>query len=142
LYRGPHVLSVAAKRVIAAYYGSPPVHSYFDGCSTGGREALLLAQRYPADFDGILAGSPNLAMSPWWGMYLPWVARANTGPGGEPIITRDRLPALHQAVLAACDRLDGLVDGQIDDPRACRFDPVAVRCPAGTDRPDCLSPAQ
>ena len=140
-YRAPHVLSVAAKRLIAEFYGAPPVHSYFNGCSTGGREAMLLAQRYPHDFNGIIAGSPNLIMSPWWGMYLPWVTRSNTAADGSPIVTAAKLPALHEAVLAACDTLDGLRDNQIDDPRACSYDPAALRC-AGADAPTCLTAEQ
>ncbi|WP_158892871.1 tannase/feruloyl esterase family alpha/beta hydrolase [Amycolatopsis anabasis] len=141
-FRAPHVVSVAAKRIIAAYYGSPPKHSYFDGCSTGGREGLLLAQRYPDDFDGILAGAPASYFGPLAGVYATWNIRSNTGENGAPIITREKLPVLHNAAVAACDRLDGLVDGQIEDPRACRFDPVAVRCPGATDQPDCLTAAQ
>lgn len=141
-YRAPHVVSVAAKRIIAAFYGAPPKRSYFDGCSTGGREGLLLAQRYPHDFDGIIAGASAHAMGPLLGVYFTWLSRTNTAADGTPILTAAKLPALHDAVLAACDRLDGLVDGQIDDPRACRFDPAALRCPAGADQPTCLTRAQ
>jgi hypothetical protein len=141
-YRAPHVLSVAAKRIIAAYYGSPPRRSYFNGCSTGGREGLLLAQRYPHDFDGIIAGDPANIMGPVLGLYFTWLAKTNTDHNGAPILTIAKLPALHDAALAACDRLDGLVDGQIDDPPGCHFDPVTIQCPAGTDQPGCLTPAQ
>jgi hypothetical protein len=140
-FRAPHALSVAAKQIIAAYYGAPPARSYFTGCSNGGREGLLLAQRYPHDFDGIIAGAPTLFQAPL-AAYQAWRATANTGPGGAPILTADRLPALHRAVLAACDGLDGLVDGQLDDPRACRFDPGSLQCPDGLDAPSCLTPAQ
>jgi hypothetical protein len=142
LYRAPHVLSRAAKRIIATFYGAPPRHSYFTGCSNGGREALLLAQRYPDDFDGIVAAAPAGYLAPLIGVYETWLVRSNTAPDGAPILTLAKLPALHSAVLAACDRLDGLIDGQIDDPRACRFDPATVRCPIGTDQPTCLTPAQ
>lgn len=141
-YRGPHVVSLAAKRIIATYYGSPPQHSYFSGCSNGGREALLLAQRYPTDFDGIVAGAPANYLTPLLGVYETWLARTNTAATGGPIITSAKLPALHHAVMAACDGLDGLVDGQIDDPRRCRFDPVTLHCPPGLDWPSCLTPAQ
>jgi hypothetical protein len=141
-YRAPHVLSLAAKRIIATYYGSPPEHSYFSSCSNGGREALLLAQRYPHDFEGIIAGAPANYLGPLLGVYETWLARTNTAANGAPIITSAKLPALHNAVVAACDGLDGLVDGQIDDPRDCRFDPVALQCLAGTDQPSCLTPAQ
>ena len=141
-FRAPHVVSVASKQIIRAYYGSAPQRSYFAGCSTGGREGLLLAQRYPHDFDGIVAGAPVNVMGPLIGMYHAWLATMNVRPDGRPVLTADKLPALHNAVLAACDRLDGLTDGQIDDPRACHYDPVALQCPAGSDNDQCLTPAQ
>lgn len=141
-YRAPHMVSLAAKRLIAVYYGEGPRRSYFVGCSTGGREGLLLAQRYPRDFDGVIAGDPTSYMAPLLGVYMPWIIRSNTDASGNPILTADKLDPLHNAVLAACDRLDGLVDGEIDDPTVCHFDPTTMRCPTGTDRPDCLTPAQ
>ncbi|MFI0451813.1 tannase/feruloyl esterase family alpha/beta hydrolase [Actinomadura sp. 6N118] len=141
-YRAPHVVSVAAKQIIKTFYGSTPKHSYFNGCSTGGREGLLLAQRYPADFDGIVAGAPAAYMGPLLGVYFTWLSTVNNDRNGSPIITAAKLPALHRAVLRACDRRDGLTDDQIDDPHACRFDPVAIQCKPGTDQPNCLTPAQ
>ncbi|MBM7786843.1 tannase/feruloyl esterase family alpha/beta hydrolase [Tenggerimyces flavus] len=141
-YRAPHVVARAAKRIIATFYGRAPKYSYFNGCSTGGREALLLAQRYPHDFDGIIAGAPVNYMGPLFGVYMPWIIKANRNSAGQPILTIDKLPALNAAVLAACDGLDGLVDGQLEDPRACTYDPALLRCPAGTDLPSCLTPAQ
>jgi tannase/feruloyl esterase len=140
-FRAPHVVSRASKAIIQAFYGSPPKKSYFTGCSDGGREGLLLAQRYPADFDGIVAGAPANYWSPLLGVYQTWLARVNDAADGSPILTAAKLPALHAAVLAACDRLDGLTDGQLDDPRACRFDPATLTC-AGPDTPACLTPAQ
>ena len=100
---------------------------------------MLLAQRYPDDFDGIIAGAPAAAIGALAGVYQTWLTRTNTAADGSPILTAAKLPVLHDAVLAACDGLDGLVDGQLDDPRACRFDPAALRCPAGADQPDCLT---
>ncbi|MGW4111164.1 tannase/feruloyl esterase family alpha/beta hydrolase [Actinosynnema sp. NPDC004786] len=140
-FRAPHVVSMAAKRLIEEFYGDPPSFSYFGGCSNGGREGLLLAQRYPHDFDGIVAGAPVNYMSALL-LYQAWLVRANTGADGRPVLTADRLPALHDAVMRHCDHLDGLVDGQIDDPRRCDHDPAALRCPPGVDRPTCLTPAQ
>ncbi|MBB5803173.1 feruloyl esterase [Saccharothrix ecbatanensis] len=140
-FRAPHVVSMAAKRIIEDFYGEPPSFSYFSGCSTGGREGLLLAQRYPHDFDGIIAGAPANYLSPLL-VYQAWLARANTGADGRPVLTADRLPALHDAVMRHCDHIDGLVDGQIDDPRRCDHDPAALVCPPGADRPTCLTPAQ
>ncbi len=141
-YRAPHVLSLAAKHVIATYYGASPARSYFTSCSNGGREALLLAQRYPADFNGIIAGAPANYFGPLMGVYQAWLAKANTGPQDAPIITAAKLPTLHNAVLAACDGLDGLLDGEIDEPRVCRFDPATQQCAGGTDQPSCLTATQ
>jgi feruloyl esterase len=139
-FRAPHVLSKASKRIIAAFYGAPPKHSYFNGCSNGGREALLLAQRYPDDFDGVIAAAPANYYTPLLA-YQAWLAKSNADASGAPILTADKLPVLHNAVVAACDQRDGLTDGQLDDPRTCKFDPVALRC-EGADQPDCLTAAQ
>ncbi|MBV9170856.1 MAG: tannase/feruloyl esterase family alpha/beta hydrolase [Chloroflexi bacterium] len=140
-YRAVHVVSVAAKAIIAAYYGAAPQHAYFNGCSEGGREGLEEAQRYPDDFNGIAAGAPASIWAPLE-IFQAWEARANVDAQGHPILTPDKLPALHSAVLAACDGLDGLVDGQINDPRLCHFDPGSMVCPSGTDAPTCLTAAQ
>ncbi len=140
-FRAPHVVSLASKRLISDYYGTPPRTSYFDGCSNGGREALVLAQRYPHDFDGIIAAAPASYLSPLV-VYQAWLHRSNTDQAGNPILTADKLPALHSAVLARCDNLDGLVDGQLEDPRRCDFDPASIQCPPGTDSPSCLTPGQ
>src|SRR4051794_33541241 len=140
-FRAPHVVARASKRIIAAFSGVEPRHSYFNGCSTGGREGLLLAQRYPHDFDGIVAGAPTHYFGPI-AVNEAWVTKANMAADGSPIITKDKLAPLHDAVVRACDRLDGLADGQIEDPRACRFDPARVQCAAGGDEPSCLTPAQ
>lgn len=140
-FRAPHVVSLASKRLIAEYYGAAPKVSYFDGCSNGGREALLLAQRYPHDFDGVISAAPANYMAPL-ALYQAWLARTNTDQAGKPILDVDKLPALHDAVLARCDNLDGLVDGQLEDPRRCDFDPASVQCAPGTDTPTCLTPAQ
>ncbi|MGM1061472.1 tannase/feruloyl esterase family alpha/beta hydrolase [Saccharothrix sp. Mg75] len=137
-FRAPHVVSLAAKRVIERFYGAPPRFSYFSGCSNGGREALLLAQRYPHDFDGVVAGAPANYLSAVV-VLQAWLARVNTGADGLPVLTTDRLPVLHDAVLARCDTLDGLADGVLEDPRRCDFDPGALTC---QDGPACLTPQQ
>jgi feruloyl esterase len=140
-YRSDHVVSVAAKRLVRSFYGQGPRYSYFEGCSQGGHQGLTEAQRYPGDFDGIISGAPAsifTALNVW---QQSWNALANTGPDGGPILTTGKLPALHAAVQAECDARDGLADGQIDDPRACSFDPASVRC-EGADSPDCLTAAQ
>lgn len=141
-YRAVHEVAVASKRIIAEFYGQPPRYSYFTGCSDGGREGLMEAQRYPEDFDGIIAGAPANIWSALNGIFQPWVIGANKDPDGGYVITPDKIPALHRAAIEACDRIDGLEDGIIDDPRACDFDPGVIECPAGTDRPDCLTAEQ
>jgi Tannase and feruloyl esterase len=140
--RAVHVVSVASKAIIQAFYGTAPQRSYFSGCSDGGREALMEAQRFPADFDGIVAGAPANIWAPLNGEYQAWLGRINADAQGQPILTPDRLPALHAAAIASCDGADGLMDGQIDDPRACSFDPASIQCAAGANQPACLTPAQ
>jgi feruloyl esterase len=140
-FRSEHVLAIAAKAIVARFYGRPPAFSYFDGCSDGGREALDEAQRYPADFDGIVAGAPVYLISEITELDV-WAADVALDPQGALLIPAAKLSLLHGAVLAACDGADGLVDGQIDDPRDCRFDPASIACPAGMDRPDCLTAQQ
>jgi hypothetical protein len=139
--RAVHVVSIASKAIIQAFYGTGPQRSYFNGCSDGGREALMEAQRFPADFDGIVAGAPANIWAPLNGEFQVWLGRINADAQGAPIMTPDKLPALHAAAIASCDGADGLVDGQIDDPRACRFDPASIQC-AGADGQSCLTAAQ
>ncbi|MBM7784242.1 tannase/feruloyl esterase family alpha/beta hydrolase [Tenggerimyces flavus] len=141
-YRAPHVLSRASKAIIKTFYGQGPRVSYFDGCSMGGREALLLAQRYPYDFDGIISSASAHYMGPGLGSYLAWLAQANLRPDGTAVLSAVKLRVVNAAAIAACDTIDGLEDGILADPRACTWDPVALRCPSGADRPDCLTAAQ
>ncbi len=138
-YRALRETAITAKAVIAAFYGQQAAHSYFNGCSDGGREALMEAQRFPEDFDGILAGAPannwsHLLTGHAWDMQ----ALASTPASNIPPA---KLPAIHQAVLAACDAKDGLRDGLISDPRACHFDPAVLICKAA-DSSDCLTRPQ
>jgi feruloyl esterase len=141
-YRADHALAVVAKKIIRLFYGQGPRFSYFSGCSLGGHEAFTEAQRYPKDFDGIVAGSPASIVNELGGLMETWLYQANIDASGNAILTADKLPALHEAVLAACDAKDGLVDQQIDDPRLCTFDPRTVQCAAGVDNVNCLTPAQ
>jgi tannase/feruloyl esterase len=140
--RAVHVVAVASRAIISAFYGTAPQRSYFNGCSDGGREALQEAQRFPTDFDGIVAGAPANVWAPLNAEFQPWLAATNTDGQGNSILTPAKLPALHSAAMASCDGVDGQVDGQIDDPRACHFDPTSIQCPAGTDQPTCLTPPQ
>jgi feruloyl esterase len=134
--RGVHVVAIAAKAITARYYGEAPDRSYFQGCSDGGREAMKEAQLFPDDFDGIVAGAPANYISTGF-LRFAWQEARRKDAGWTPEAGK----TLHLAVMAACDRQDGLADGQIDDPRQCAFDPVAIACPAGSTTA-CLTPPQ
>ncbi|WP_433372718.1 tannase/feruloyl esterase family alpha/beta hydrolase [Actinoplanes sp. CA-142083] len=138
-YRGVHVTSVVAKEIIKRFYGRSPAYSYFDGCSDGGREAVMEAQRYPDDFDGIAAGAPASNIVVQNTFHHAWNVLANKDAAGNYILLADKLPVIHNAVLAACDGLDGVVDGVLDDPRNCHFDPYAMVCSSSAS---CLTRAQ
>ncbi len=137
-YASNHKATVAAKAVIKAFYGRNPTYSYFDGCSSGGRAALHEAQRFPDDYNGILAGAPTIDNTSENTFLHSWNVRVNSKPDGTSILTADKIPALAQAVLAACADSSG----QIQDPRTCHFDARTLLCPTGTDAPACLTPAQ
>ncbi len=138
-YRAVHETSLQSKAIIQALFGRAPSHSYFNGCSDGGREALMEAQRYPEEFDGIIAGAPA---SDWSHLFtgFVWNARALTETPGSGIPPA-KLPIVQNAVMAACDALDGLKDGLLENPRACHFDPSALTC-KGAEAPDCLTGPQ
>ncbi|WP_122410677.1 tannase/feruloyl esterase family alpha/beta hydrolase [Pseudomonas viridiflava] len=138
-HRGVHLTALASKKLIQTFYGRKAEYAYFTGCSDGGREALIEAQRYPEDFNGIIAGAAALNFQVQKVLFHGWVARANTGPDGKPIILASRLPILHKAVLAQCDVLDGQIDGLISDPRLCRFAPSVVQCKVSADTAKCLT---
>ena len=142
-YESEHQLSVVAKRVLGEFYGRGPRYSYFMGCSNGGRQALVLTERYPDDFDGVVAGAPANITVPLVVFSLGWNARANTAPDGSQILTPDDLPVLHEGALEACDAADGLADGVITDPRRCDFDPGVLACPAAAPEEEgCLTEEQ
>jgi feruloyl esterase len=129
---------VAAKEIITRYYGHLPVHSYFSSCSNGGREGLLEAQLYPDDFDGLIVGAPWNLQSRSTIAHL-WMRQLLNAPGAAIPIAK--LPMVHAAVLKACDADDGLADGVINNPTACRFQPKSLQCKAN-DGPICLTAAQ
>ena len=141
-YRGQHLTHVAAKALIKKYYGQAAKFSYFSGCSDGGREALMEAQRFPDDFDGIIAGAPASMFVTQNTYFWQWSVFGNTGADGKPILTADKLPILHQAVLDQCDALDGLKDGLISDPLGCHPDFSTIQCKPGQDPATCVTPAQ
>ncbi|HET6502918.1 MAG TPA: tannase/feruloyl esterase family alpha/beta hydrolase [Amycolatopsis sp.] len=143
-YQSEHQLALAAKAIIAKFYGTGATHAYFDGCSQGGHEGLTEAQRYPHDFDGIIAGSPASIMTELNVFYQGWNAQANTAADGSPILTVADLAPLHNAVVDACDAEDGTKDGLISDPVGCHFDPGTIACDgrASTASDFCLTPSQ
>jgi feruloyl esterase len=139
-YRAVHEMAVASKAIINAFYGDPPKFSYFQGCSAGGRQGMKQVQRYPEDFNGIIAGAPG----------LDWTSRAVEAVRVAQAMERNparQLPQpkraiLNEAVLKACDGLDGVVDGVLENPRACRFDPAVLQCRGSEDGSSCLTEAQ
>ncbi len=137
-----------AKQIIAAHYGKPAGYSYFTGCSTGGREGMVLSQRYPTEFDGIIVGDPamrtgfsNLAIGEWIPVAFNQIAPKDSN--GKPIIsqaiTDDDRKLVMDALMKQCDAQDGLADGLISDPLACHFDPESLACKPGQTA-SCLAP--
>ena len=137
-HRGTHVTAVAAKAVTAAFYGRRPAHAYFNGCSNGGRQAMMEVQRYPEDFDGVIAGDPATGTPMQVGRAV-FFQQLLASPANY--VPAEKIELLSRSTLAACDGLDGLVDGLISDPRACRFDPAQLTC-TGADGAGCLTSAQ
>jgi feruloyl esterase len=138
-YRAVHEMTVQAKAIIRAYYGNAPKTSYWIGCSTGGRQGLIEAQRYPDDYDGIVAGAPANYMTHLLTQSI-WVAQAVLKDPAS-YIPKEKYATLHQAVLDACDGLDGIKDGVLDDPTRCHLDPKTIQC-SGDDASTCLTAAQ
>jgi len=138
-YRGMHVTALTAKRILQSYYDAAARRSYFDGCSTGGRQGLISAQRFPDDFDGIVVGAPVLNFSGTMISYLAIQRALAAAP-----IPASKLKALGDAVYARCDEADGLKDGLIDDPRRCTFSASTdvPRCANDGDGPACFTSAQ
>jgi len=138
-YRAVHEMTVKAKAIVQAFYGSAPRYAYWNGCSTGGRQGLAEVQRYPDDFDGVIAGAqanPRTRLNAW---QLSIGQAALKDPAAS--IPRSKYPAIHNAVVAACDALDGVKDGLISDPPRCHFDPHVLVC-KGADGPECLTARQ
>jgi feruloyl esterase len=132
-------MTLAARQLIGDYYARPAARSYWNGCSAGGRQGLQSAQRYPDDYDGIIAGAPA----------LDWTGRASSAlrvaqaVRATPLARLDTraMTVLHRAALEACDARDGLADGVIESPQICRFDPQVARCAADASG-NCLATAQ
>jgi feruloyl esterase len=138
-YRAVHEMTVASKAIIKNFYGTGPRYSYWNGCSTGGRQGLKEAQRFPADFDGIIAGAPANYQTHLHVWSIAVAQAVHKEPGSY--IPPEKYPAIHKAALEACDALDGLKDGLIQDPTRCHFDPKVIEC-HGEDSPSCLTGPQ
>jgi feruloyl esterase len=138
-WRAVHEMTVLSKKIVASYYDAGPRFSYWNGCSAGGRQALKAAQRFPGDFDGIIAGAPG----------LDWTGRASQAVYVAQALEKDekarlssaKAKVVHAAVLAACDAGDGVKDGVLEDPKACTFDPAVLQC-RGAEEASCLTSAQ
>lgn len=138
-WRAVHDTVAKSKALIAAFYGANAKYSYWNGCSTGGRQALVEVTKFPEDFDGVLAGAPA---NPHIHLHAAGVERSmELMNNPEGALSQAKVETLHKAVLAACDRLDGVKDGLIGEPQKCRFDPAALLC-KGADSDACLTAAQ
>jgi len=134
-----HETTVKAKAVVAAFYNKNPKFSYYNGCSTGGRQGLVEATRYPEDFDGIVAGAPA---NPHIHLHAAGVAmNMDLRKDPQHPLTPAKVAALHKAILDACDALDGVRDGLISNPEKCHFDPTSLLC-KGADSDSCLTAPQ
>jgi hypothetical protein len=138
-YRAVHITATTAKEIANRYYGQPVAHSYWNSCSNGGRQGLIEAQRYPADFDGIVANAPWVDQTGFT-IGAIWNQRALD----DVPVSADKIALVAKNVMAQCDAVDGLHDGLIDDPRNCSFDVAhdVPQCPAGTDTNACLTAPQ
>jgi feruloyl esterase len=142
-YRAVHETTVAAKALLRAYYGRPEKLAFWSSCHEGGNQALTEAQKYPLDFDGIAAGDPayNITHLQAVSEYVTWVSLKD-GVKAPGYIPPSKYPVIHRAALDACDTLDGVRDGVIENPLQCHFDPETVRCPGATDNASCLTGPQ
>lgn len=141
-HRANHVTAQVGKAIAAAYYGSKPKYSYIAGFSKGGNAGLFAAQKYPEDFDGIFSKAPVPYYQWKNAAHFQWLALAVYPDGKNPVMYSEKLPLIEKAVLDACDKIDGLEDGIIDDPRKCKFDPAVLTCKAGQAEDQCLTPLQ
>lgn len=137
-HRAIHEATVAAKRVVDGFYGAPARFAYFNGCSTGGRQALTAVQRYPDDFQGVVGGAPAIYTTKQAFGQIWFYQAIAEGPGAIP---KEKLPTIHEGALAACDAKDGAQDGVIENPLACTFDPGVLAC-KGADQTSCLTAPQ
>lgn len=139
-HRSIHEAAVTAKHLIAAYYGRAASRSYFGACSAGGRQAMMEIQRYPEDYDGVIAGAPS---NRWTDLFIG-SSQLQFKLLADPKrrVSRPKLEALRSAALAACDARDGVEDGLIEDPERCNFDPGVLACKGGNEGDQCLMPGE
>ena len=140
-HRANHNVTLAAKRIVEAFYGKPPSRSYMSGCSKGGQAALMAALRYPEDFDGIVAGAPVYDFTGKAVIHASWVLQANSDGKGGVLVDGPTTDMVHRAVLEACDLTDGVKDGVVGNPLACQWKPEDLACTSQRTT-GCLSPAQ
>jgi feruloyl esterase len=138
-YRAVHEMTLRAKEIQRAFYGDAPRFAYWNDCSGGGRQGLKEAQRFPTDYDGIIAGAPGNNATHQYTQVLGVARAVQRGPA--TLIPPSKYPLIHEAVLRQCDALDGVNDGLLEDPRRCAFDPAVLQC-KGADDPTCLTPPQ
>jgi feruloyl esterase len=136
--RSTHLMAEADKVILKAFYSAQPAHAYFNGCSQGGHEAMIEAQRYPADFDGIIAGDPA---NNWTHHYIGGHLSTALAMEGDGYIPAGKIHILADAVNNQCDALDGIKDGVLNDPRRCHFDPDILLC-KGSDSSECFTREQ
>ena len=140
-WRAVHIMTDTAKLIVRNAQGKFAEKSYFASCSAGGHQAMSEAQRFPDDYDGIIAGAPaNNRIRQTFGLAWSWAATHHAD--GSPILTAPKLALVTKAVVAACDANDTLKDGLVEDPRECSFDPASLVCRPGADDSTCLTPAQ
>jgi pimeloyl-ACP methyl ester carboxylesterase len=140
-YRATHVTALIGKAIVAAYYRKPADKALMFGCSTGGYQGMVEAQRFPWDFDGIVAIAPDMDGEADLSMRIVWKMQQLADKAGNPVFRPEDLDLLHKAALQACDKADGLRDGIIGDPVGCRFDPAVLSCREG-QHAGCLSSLQ
>src|SRR6266850_4295664 len=139
-YRSEHLMSVIGRQLTDAFYGKPPAYAYWNGCSTGGRQGLMMAQRFPEDYNGILAGAPAIHWDRFQAAQIwPQVVMLRDNAG---VISSEQLALATNAAVNACDAADGVADRVIDDPRACRFNARALRCQNGGQGGSCLTESE
>lgn len=141
-YRGVHVTTLAAKQIVERFYGQPQAYAYFDGCSDGGREAMVAVERYPADFNGVIAGAPVVNEVANNTVYHAWGVQHLLHSDGSKVFSDAALATLHQAALAACGETTDPNTGVIADPTQCHFDPASAACKGGEAVDTCLTPEQ